>query len=527
MPLKTFPSNAFNNVYALSLTVSLAAILAFWLFPRNRNFPPSPGRALPFLGHLHIMPTKKTWLTLSQWSKELGPIFHLNIAGQNIVVLGSHKSASDLLDRRSAIYSERPRNIVAGKLITGGMVFAFESHNAFWKRMRRAAQEALTNVKRYCHIQEREAYILCHQMLQKPDYWDDHLRRASNSVMLGIIYGLPPMLDSLNPNIRRANVYVQKALAAAVPGAFLVEYLPWMMYLPRWMCAWRRYAESIFTRESVLFEKFFSDVVVRIHKGTQIPSAASSFYENKEKLGMTDREAAWCATTLYTAGGESTSGQMSWVLMSLVLYPDVQKKAQEEVDRVVGRDRMPTFKDLEPEQMPYLNALLREIMRWRSIGPLCIPHRLKQDDYYEGYFLPKDTIVIPNAWAMNLDENVWGHDAEEFRPERHLNEDGKLKQALPDTHEESHVTYGYGRRICVGRNVANNSLRINTACVLWSFNLRPSTDDKGNFMLPDPHAYLDEGLVIRPEPFLFSLEPRQDDVITGIAHTLEARGLTV
>ncbi|KAG7087817.1 hypothetical protein E1B28_013757 [Marasmius oreades] len=242
---------------------------------------------------------------------------------------------------------------------------------------------------------------------------------------------------------------------------------------------------------------------------------------------MTDREAAWCATTLYTAGVETTSGQMAWVVMSLVLYPDVQKKAQEEVDRVVGRDRMPTYKDLEPEQMPYLNALLREILRWRGVGPLGIPHRLNQDDYYEGYFLPKDTIVVPNAWAMNHDENVWGYDAEDFRPERHLDEDGKLKQALPDTHEESHVTYGYGRRICVGRSVANASLRINTACILWSFNLRPSTDDKGNYMFPDPHAYVDAGLAIPPQPFACSLEPRQDDVVTCIAHTLEARGVTV
>ncbi|KAG7087818.1 hypothetical protein E1B28_013758 [Marasmius oreades] len=265
MPLNAILSNALiNNVYLFSLTFSLAAILAFWLFPRNRNFPPSPGRALPFIGHLHIMPIKKTWLTLSQWSKELGPIFHVNIAGQNVVVLGSHKAASDLLDRRSAIYSDRPLNIVAGRLITGGMVFAFQSNDAFCKRMRRAAQEALTNIKRYSHMHEREAYILCHQMLQEPDYWGNHLSRASSSLMLGMIYGLPPMLDSLDPNIQRANVYVQEALAAAVPGAFLVELLPWMMYLPRWMCAWRRYAEGIFARDSVFFEQLFSDVVVRI-----------------------------------------------------------------------------------------------------------------------------------------------------------------------------------------------------------------------------------------------------------------------
>ncbi|KAF9261702.1 cytochrome P450 [Marasmius fiardii PR-910] len=522
-----------NGLQSFPIGYFPLAILAFFClyvsFSRNRicNLPPSPGRAIPFLGHLHIMPTKNGWLTLSQWSKEIGPLFHLNVVGQHVVVLGSHKVASDLLDRRSAIYSERPRNVVAGELLTGGMVFAFVSHNAIFKRMRRAAQEAFANVKRYTHMQETEAYILCHQLLQTPADWDDHLRRASSSLMHGIIYGLPPTLNSLDPNIRRANGFVEKALAAAAPGAFLVEYLPWMMHLPRWMCSWRRYAEGIFARDSVLFEELFSDVVDRVRKGTQVPSAASSFYENKEKLGMTDREAAWCATTLYTAGGETTSSQMSWVLMSFVLYPEVQKKAQEEVDRVVGRDRMPTFQDLEPEQMPYLHALVREILRWRGVGPLGVPHRLNQDDHYEGYFLPKDTIVVPNAWAINHDVNVWGNDAEDFRPERHLDEDGRLKRALADTHDESHVTFGYGRRICVGRHIASNSLRIYTACILWSFNLKPSIDDKGNLILPDPNAYIDEGLTFRPQPFWFIPELRKENVVTGIAQTLEARDQSV
>ena len=113
-------------------------------------------------------------------------------------------------------------------------------------------------------MQETEAYLLAYQLLQKPEEWDNHLRRANASLVLSIIYGLPPMLDSMNPDIKRVNHFVERALAAAAPGAFLVEYFTWMEHLPRWMCAWRRYAEDWFRKDSVLFEKLFSDVEERM-----------------------------------------------------------------------------------------------------------------------------------------------------------------------------------------------------------------------------------------------------------------------
>ena len=146
--------------------------------------------------------------------------------------------------------------------------------------------------------------------------------------------------------------------------------------------------------------------------------------------------------------------------MAMQLYPRTQKAAQEEIDRVVGRERMPSFRDFE--QMLYIRALVKECLRWRSVTPLGMcrvlfvkllrpdrttggPHRLCQDDIYEGMLIPADTVCIVNVYGLNHDPEIYGPDAEEFRPERHLDGD-KLKPALPDTKEENHVTYGFGRR---------------------------------------------------------------------------------
>lgn len=109
-----------------------------------------------------------------------------------------------------------------------------------------------------------ESVLLVHQLTESPELYDAHLRRAATSLILSIMYGLPPMLDSQNPNILRVNRFTERALAAACPGAFYVEYFTWMEHLPRWMCGWRRYAEDWFKRDSVMFEDLFADVEKRL-----------------------------------------------------------------------------------------------------------------------------------------------------------------------------------------------------------------------------------------------------------------------
>ncbi|KDQ22589.1 hypothetical protein PLEOSDRAFT_1050622 [Pleurotus ostreatus PC15] len=302
------------------------------------------------------------------------------------------------------------------------------------------------------------------------------------------------MEDSRDPVILRVNHFTERALKAAIPGAYLVEYFTWMEHLPRWMCAWRRYAEDAFKRDSVLFENLFADVVTRLKSGDQRPSVAATIITEQEKKNLTDKEAAWVSATLYAAGAETTSGQLAWFMEAMVLYPEVQARAQAEIDRVVGRDRMPTFQDYD--HLPYIKAMVKETLRWNGVGRLGVPHRLAQDDWYEGHFIPKDTICLVNVWGLNHDTEVYGPDVDDFRPERFLNEEGELKAMPTDTKDEGHVTYGFGRRICVGRHVSNNSMFIEIASILWACNIRPGKNEAGEIVMPDPQNSIDEGLVV-------------------------------
>ena len=139
------------------------------------------------------------------------------------------------------------------------------------------------------------------------------------------------------------------------------------------------------------------------------------------------------------------------------LHPEVQRKAQTELDRVVGRSRLPDFRDLD--SLVYVRAVLKEAMRWHTVTPLGIPHRTKKDDVFDGYFVPAGTILIANIWCVTFrslipsarvrtaaracmhDPRVY-EEPEQFRPERFIN-DGKLSA---DVLDPTAVVFGAGRR---------------------------------------------------------------------------------
>ena len=124
--------------------------------------------------------------------------------------------------------------------------------------------------------------------------------------------------------------------------------------------------------------------------------------------------------------------------LAMMIHPEFQEKAQAELDRVVGTDRLPTAEDRD--NLPYLEAVLYETLRWNNVAPLAIPHRLIEDDVHAGYFLPKGSIVIPNVWRMLHDPETYS-DPFTFNPERFVASPGHEPEKDPRT-----MVFGFGRR---------------------------------------------------------------------------------
>ena len=178
----------------------------------------------------------------------------------------------------------------------------------------------------------------------------------------------------------------------------------------------------------------------------------------------------------------------------MIAQPEIQKRAQNELDAVVGRARTPTFSDAP--NLPYIQALVKESVRWRPALPLGIPHATTEDDWYKGMFIPKGTVCLVNLWQCHHDPASYGPDAASFNPERFLDEHGRLVSGPVETRDDGHSAYGFGRRACVGKHAANDSLFINIAMVLWAARLEPARDESGKEIPPDVKTPVDSGMVL-------------------------------
>ncbi|KAJ3805577.1 cytochrome P450 [Lentinula lateritia] len=461
-------------------------------FKNRGRLPPGP-RGLPILGNaLQLASVSQIWLMFDKWKSQYGPITYLNLAGQHIVVLNTKAAALELLERRSAIYSDRPKSIV-GEYVGTALTMPFVRYDKRWQRMRRAAH-AVLNVRasaQYQPVQIEEAVIFAHKLLY--DTSSPLLTKIarSASTMISVIYGkqllesseksiqpdaLPekhssetfgPPSDPLHALLDTVHTFTN----ALAPGSHLVEFLPILDYLPTALARWKQNAKRDFQQTASVYESYYN---LTVNSDNQQPNICVSLAENEVAGELTAVEKIWVTGAISAASLDTTTVTLSYFLYAMSLYPEVQERAQLLLDEVVGRSRMPNFDDMK--QLPYIRAIVKEVLRWQPVTPLAIPHAAMEDDWYEGYLIPKGTIIFPNVWSMNHDQETYGPDADQFSPERFIqkSETGNGFVLRPEfENNDGHFSYGFGRRICVGRHVAENSLFITACTILWALHIEP------------------------------------------------------
>jgi len=234
----------------------------------------------------------------------------------------------------------------------------------------------------------------------------------------------------------------------------------------------------------------------QLDQGTARPSLVADAItryglEDDSKDPQLVQELKDSAAALYSASVETTTSVLLTFVYLMMLHPGVQVRAQAEIDSVVGAQRLPDIED-QPT-LPYVQALLRETLRWNPVTPIGLPHATTEDDIYEGYYIPKGVTIMANLWAMSHNEAKYPN-PNAFLPERFLKSDGTLNDDnLP-------WIFGFGRRICPGRHVADASLWCAMVSILALFQIEKTEGSE--------EVKWATGLTSHPLPFPCKFVPR-------------------
>ncbi|KAI1082148.1 cytochrome P450 [Whalleya microplaca] len=476
------------------------------------RLPPGPS-PLPLIGNTHQIQKTQTWLQYYAWSKKYGPVMHLNILGQSVIVLSSMKAAQDLLAKKGSAYAERPRLVntkYAAELVMKGLHITLRPYNARY-RLHQRMEAPLLNPgasNSYNKLQELESKQLLYDLLNSGGDdvgvdFHDPFERMTASTIYALAYGYRLKTGSEAELAHSRNVQGEFVKIART-GVFLVDTFPVLNYLPEFLAPWKKEAEILFGRFRDLhvgnLQRAFNNPGWNFSKRMR----DSTEYKNSE---MSIEELAFDVGELALAALDTTTMTMDWFVVAWLTQAQASgfvSEAQAYLDEIVGRERPPTYEDRP--NLPYIDAIIEELLRWRPILPNGLAHSISSEDTYEGYRIPPGSVVVPNYWALTRDKDVFGEDVEVFRPERWLIDDEQTgTQKINDLPT---VGFGFGRRICTGRHIARNSLWIQMARLLWAFNIEPGVLETGEKVRIDPNESTDEALVARPLPFNAVFRPR-------------------
>ncbi|KAL6360789.1 hypothetical protein LRP88_06497 [Fusarium phalaenopsidis] len=360
-------------------------------------------------------------------------------------------------------------------------------------------------------VQEAEATVLMSNLCNNPDNFYSEVRRYTASVVTSITYGCrAPTSDS----------FWCQWTAAMEPGANPpVDVFTWLQYMPSSFAFWKRRAIDAGKTMDGTWGEARRRVEERRAKGEKRRCIVDTLLDEYEKKGWPSSIPQHAFTNLLgeiiEGGADTTAAQLLTLILAFALHPEVQAKAREEIDVVCGTERSPRWDDFS--KLPYINCIVKEGMRWRPVAVTALPHKVRQDDEYQGMLIPKDSTIFIPTWAIHHNENIY-KDPETFDPDRYSQHPRLANDyaGSPDWANRDHYNYGAGRRICPGIHLAERNMWRIASKLLWAFEFAEPTDPKtGEVMHLDPEAY-NPGILQAPLPFKVSIKPRSEAHVATI-----------
>ncbi|KAJ3498533.1 hypothetical protein NMY22_g19595 [Coprinellus aureogranulatus] len=439
------------------------------------------------------------WLVYTEWKKKYGDLVYYSYFGNKILILNSYDAMVDLYEKRGDIYSSRSRRTMVQDILGFGFMLTTMPDDERWKMHRHLFHRYFGNQERKTYNAAQIAHIHSYlrNLLENPREFRYNSRRAAVGVVLSLLYGYH--VSSEND---RYVFLVDKSLKATVEagpfGTFMVDYIPWLRFVPTWFpfAGWKR--KAMVSRGHIIdsLNSPFDSVKEQMRRGVAEPclvTAELEALENEDEHTRASKELIIknTAATALMAGSDTTVSLTLSFWLVCTKFPEVQRRAQAEVDRVCP-DRLPDLSDRP--QLPVIQSMVYELLRWNPATPVGVPHYVRSTNEYRGFTIPAGTTVIANMWLMLHDEKVYP-DPFEFKIDRFLDQDGKIVEPgtkrtvnpIPDA-----AVFGIGKRKCPGNYIGTDFLFLMVTHLLKTFEASRALDERGKEI--DPPAIYSPGL---------------------------------
>ncbi|KAJ3788994.1 cytochrome P450 2 Le.CYP2 [Lentinula aff. detonsa] len=490
-----------SSIFA-SLVVVLVVAFVMHRAPSQSKGPHPPGP------NVANMPTSDAWVKYRDWGNKYGDLIYL--PRWNTLITNNAEVAIDLLEKRARIYSDRAMTPIM-KLCGGENLLSVECYSDKWRKDRRVFQQTFRQaaISHFYPAQYNKIHEFLRKLLLMPEDSMKHIDGLSRGVIPKALYGLD--IEPEDAFAKKVAGIIDTFGKALLNGSFpTYEWFPFLIYLPSWFpgCGFKRIASEcgkvVKEVDTIPFETAMNNLQNGIGTSPIVELALQKPQDIKEIKAM--------GAMSFIGAIDTTMSSVSSFMLAMCLHPDIQTKAQEELDNVIGKDRLPTFEDRR--HLPYVEAIYREVMRLYPPVPLGFPHISMEDDFYRGYYIPKGgCAVVANIWAMNRNPNVHT-DPDKFLPERHLESPTGPFESIDNIY-----AYGFGRRVCAGRYMADNTVWLTIASVLAAFTLGKAKDGNGNEI--DIPGEFTNHFFRHPKPYRSSITPRSQLTIYLVLATAD------
>ncbi|EAU84017.2 cytochrome P450 [Coprinopsis cinerea okayama7 len=474
-----------------TLAVALFLYYLIKLLGRGRlpaPLPPGP-RRLPLLGNILDMPPSQEWLTFAEWGRKWGDMTSISIFGQEIIILNSIKLAVDILEKKGSIYSDRPVMEMGGELVGWKNTLVLIPYGDRFRSFRKMFHQVIgthASMSNFHSVEEEETRKFLKALLKDPSNFVQHVRSTAGAIILRISHGYR-VKEHQDPFVAVAEEATEQFSLATAPGGFLVNLIPPLKHLPDWFpgAGFKQTAREWRNTINRMADGPYRYVKEQMAAGNAEPSFTSKLLEEPDISQDREFDIKWSSASLYSGGADTTVSSIHSVFLALSLFPEVQAKAQAEIDAVIGGDRLPTFEDRR--NLPYINAVVSEVLRWHAVVPTSVPHRVSEDDVHNGYFIPKGSLVIANI----------------CRKDSWVPFPSLIRVTLASVLEG-------------GRILADASVYISVAMLVATFNISKAMKD-GEIV--EPSVGQTSGTISHPQSFECTIKPRSQKAVDLILST--------